>query len=76
MGSPLILYDDVGGVIGEPGVDFESGVQTPSLMAITELAAGMGVDNLMHMAGGLVFWDEVDGFDCGEVAESTEADEE
>ena len=76
-GSPLILYDDVGGVIGEPGVDFENGVQTPSLMAIYELAArGWGVDNLMHMAGGLVFWDEVDGFDCGEVVESTEADEE
>jgi len=76
-GSPLVLYDDVGGVIGEPGVNFENGVQTPSLMAIYELAArGWGVDNLMHMAGGLVFWDEVDGFDCGEVDESPEADEE
>ena len=21
----------------------------------------------MHMAGGLVFWDEVDRFDCGEI---------
>ena len=61
----------------EPGVDFENGVQTPSLMAIYELAArGWGTDNLMHMAGGLMFWDEVDGFDCGEVVESTEADEE
>jgi len=26
----------------------------------------------MHMAGGLLFWDEVDRFDCGEVAEEDE----
>ena len=38
-GAPLVVYDDVGGVIGEPGVNFENGVQTPSLMAIYELAA-------------------------------------
>jgi len=71
-GSKLIVYDDAGGVIGEEGVDFENGVQTPSLMAIYELAArGWGTENLMHMAGGL-FWDEVDRFDCGEVAEEDE----
>jgi rhodanese-related sulfurtransferase len=69
-GAPLVVYDDVGGVIGEPGVNFENGVQTPSLMAIYELAArGWGTDNLMHMAGGLLFWDEVDRFDCGEIDE-------
>ena len=72
-GSKLIVYDDVGGVIGEEGVDFENGVQTPSLMAIYELAArGWGSENLIHMAGGLVFWDEVDRFDCGEVSEEDE----
>ena len=72
-GSKLIVYDDAGGVIGEEGVDFENGVQTPSLMAIYELAArGWGTENLMHMAGGLLFWDEVDRFDCGEVAEEDE----
>ena len=38
-GRTLVVYDDVGGVIGEPGVNFENGVQTPSLMAIYELAA-------------------------------------
>lgn len=67
-GSKLIVYDDAGGVIGEPGVNFENGVQTPSLMAIYELAArGWGTENLLHMAGGLVYWDEVDRFDCGEI---------
>ena len=72
-GSKLIVYDDVGGVIGEEGVDFENGVQTPSLMAIYELAArGWGSENLLHMAGGLLFWDEVDNFDCGEVADEDE----
>lgn len=67
-GQKLILYDDVGGVIGEPGVNFENGVQTPSLMALYELAArGWGTENLLHMAGGLLYWDEVERFDCGEV---------
>jgi hypothetical protein len=37
-------------------------------MAIYELAArGWGTENLLHMAGGLVYWDEVDRFDCGEI---------
>lgn len=66
-GSKIILYDDVGGVLGEPGVDYENGVQTPSLMALYELAArGWGTDNLLHMAGGIGYWDEIEGFDCGE----------
>ena len=68
-GSKIILYDDVGGVLGEPGVNYENGIQTPSLMALYELAArGWGTDNLLHMAGGIGFWDEVEGFDCGECA--------
>ena len=67
-GSKLILYDDVGGVLGEPGVNYENGVQTPSLMALYELAArGWGTENLLHMAGGLTYWDEVEQFDCGEI---------
>jgi len=76
-GSKLIVYDDVGGVIGEPGVNYENGIQTPSLMAIYELAArGWGTENLMHMAGGLVYWDEMDGFDCGEIIEEEGEEEE
>jgi len=66
-GAKLILYDDIGGVIGEPGVNFENGIQTPSLMALYELAArGWGTENLVHMAGGIGYWDEIEGFDCGE----------
>ena len=37
-------------------------------MALYELAArGWGTENLLHMAGGLLYWDEVEQFDCGEV---------
>ena len=31
---------------------------------------------MMHMAGGLVFWDEVDRFDCGEIDEDALEEEE
>ena len=65
-GEKVILYDDVGGVIGEEMMDFQDGVQTPSLMAIHELVArGFGAENIKHMAAGLEWWDEVEDFEIG-----------
>lgn len=28
---------------------------------------GWGMENLLYMVGGFVYWDEVDCFDCGEI---------
>ena len=65
-GEEVILYDDVGGVIGKVELNFEDSVQTPSLMAAHELIArGFGTENVKHMAGGLPYWDEIDQFDIG-----------
>ena len=45
-------------------MDFQDGVQTPSLMAIHELVArGFGAENIKHMAAGLEWWDEVEDFE-------------
>jgi len=65
-GEKVILYDDIGGVIGEEKMNFADGVQTPSLMAAHELIArGFGSENVKHMAAGLEWWDEVEDFDIG-----------
>ena len=65
-GEKVILYDDIGGVIGEEKMNFADGVQTPSLMAAHELIArGFGSENVKHMAAGLEWWDEVEDFDVG-----------
>ena len=67
-GSKVILYCGTGGVIGQPDLNYADGLQTASLIAAHELAArGWGTDNIKHMAGGLGMWDEIEGFDCGEV---------
>ena len=65
-GEKVILYDDVGGVIGEEKMNFSDGVQTPSLMAAQELIArGFGSENVKHMAAGLEWWDEIEDYDVG-----------
>jgi len=69
-GKKVIVYDDVGGLIGTKQMNFADGIQTPSLMAIHELIArGFGTENVKHMAGGFLYWDEVEEFDCGEAEE-------
>ena len=69
-GSPVILYCGTGGVIGQPELNFADGAQTASLIAAHELCArGWGTENVKHMAGGLGMWEEIEGFDVGEVPE-------
>ena len=67
-GSPVILYCNSGGVIGDPELNFADGAQTASLIAAHELATrGWGTENIKHMAGGLGMWEGIENFDCGEV---------
>ena len=67
-GDKVILYCGTGGVIGQADINFADGRQTASLIAAHELAArGWGTENVKHMAGGLGMWEEIEGFDMGEV---------
>ena len=67
-GDKVILYCGTGGVIGQADLNFADGRQTASLIAAHELAArGWGTENVKHMAGGLGMWEEIEGFDMGEV---------
>jgi rhodanese-related sulfurtransferase len=67
-GSKVILYCGTGGVIGTPDVNFADGAQTASLIAAHELTErGWGSENIKHMAGGLGMWEDIEGFDLGEV---------
>ena len=67
-GDKVILYCGTGGVIGQADLNFADGRQTASLIAAHELAArGWGTENIKHMAGGLGMWEEIEGFDMGEV---------
>ena len=69
-GGKVILYCGTGGVIGQPELNFADGAQTASLIAAHELCArGWGTENVKHMAGGLGMWEEIEGFDVGEVPE-------
>ena len=69
-GSKVIVYCGTGGVIGQAELNYADGAQTASLIAAHELCArGWGTENVKHMAGGLGMWEEIEGFDVGEVPE-------
>jgi hypothetical protein len=66
--TEVILYCGTGGIIGDESEGYVNGLQTASLIAAHELAErGWGCESIKHMAGGFGMWDEVEGFDCGEV---------
>ena len=75
-GAPLIVSTAVASrsraavtpaaTIAEPNAS----ARAASLIAAHELCArGWGTENVKHMAGGLGMWEEIEGFDVGEVPE-------
>lgn len=65
IGRPVVTLAN-----GEEDKGYANSLQTASLIAAHELAErGWGCEHIKHMAGGLGMWDEVEGFDCGEVEE-------